>query len=97
MRYVPDVVGLYLLNHGVSRLLDTPVIDLSTSPLQGVNGLLKTTEDKVLAALILILAAPLMGLIAIGIKLNSPRPVFYHQEHLPRGVRTCFAHSSPLS
>ncbi len=88
VRYVPDVVGLYLLNHGVSRLLDTPVIDLSASPLQGVNGLLKTIEDKVLASLILILAAPFMVLIAIGIKLSSPGPVFYRQERLGWNGRT---------
>ncbi len=87
VRYVPDVVGLYLLNHGVSRLLDTPVIDLSASPLQGVNGLLKTIEDKVLASLILILAAPFMVLIAIGIKLSSPGPVFYRQRRNGWGGR----------
>ncbi len=82
VRYVPDVVDLYLLNHGVSRILDTPVIDLSASPLQGVNGLLKAIEDKVLASLILVLTTPFMVLIAAAIKLTSPGPVFYRQERL---------------
>ncbi len=82
VRYVPDTVGLYLLNHGISRLLDTPMIDLTASPLQGVNGLAKTIEDKMLATLILVLTAPLMVLIAAAIKLTSPGPVFYRQERL---------------
>ena len=87
VRYVPDVVDLYLLNHGVSRLLDTPVIDLSTSPFQGVSGLLKAIEDKVLASVLLILAAPFMLLIAIGVKLSSPGSILFRQRRNGWGGR----------
>jgi len=48
----------------------------------GFNRFLKELEDKVLAALILILVSPLMLLIAIGVKLSSPGPVFYRQERV---------------
>ncbi len=82
LRYVPDVGDLYLLNHGVSRLLDTPVIDLSASPFQG-----QAIEDKVLASVLLILAAPAMLLIAIGVKLSSPGSILFRQRRNGWGGR----------
>ncbi|APZ42833.1 undecaprenyl-phosphate glucose phosphotransferase [Acidihalobacter ferrooxydans] len=82
VRYVPDLFGLYLLNHGVSEILGQPMIDLSASPMEGPNRLLKAIEDRVLAGLILLLVSPLMVVIAIGVKLGSPGPVFYRQERL---------------
>ncbi len=82
VRYVPDLFGLYLLNHGVSDVLGRPMIDLSTSPMEGPNRLLKAIEDRVLAGLILLLVSPLMVLIAIGVKLSSPGPVLFRQRRL---------------
>jgi len=79
IRYAPDMFGVYLLNHGVSELLDTPMIDLSTTPMQGYNRALKWVEDRVLATLILLLISPLMALIAIGVKFSSAGPVLYRQ------------------
>ncbi len=79
VRYVPDMLGLFLLNHGISELLETPMIDLSTTPMQGYNRLVKGFEDRVLATIILLLISPLMGLIAIGVKLSSSGPVLFRQ------------------
>ena len=80
VRFAPDLFGLFLLNHGVSDILDVPMIDLSIGPLYGFNRLLKVLEDRVLAALILILVSPLMWAIAIGVKLSSPGPVLFRQK-----------------
>ncbi len=88
VRYVPDLFGLFLLNHGLTEILGNPMIDLSASPMQGVNRILKGLEDRVLAALILLLISPLMLLIAIGVKLSSPGPVFFRQERLGWDGRT---------
>ena len=82
VRYVPDLFGLFLLNHGMTDILGMPMIDLSASPMQGVNRMVKGLEDRLLSALILLLISPLMILIAIGVKLSSPGPVFYRQERL---------------
>ncbi|HKJ22383.1 MAG TPA: sugar transferase, partial [Gammaproteobacteria bacterium] len=82
VRYAPDLLGLYLLNHGVSNLFETPMIDLTASPIQGTNRLVKAIEDRVLAALILALTSPLLLLLAIGVKLSSPGPVLYRQDRL---------------
>jgi putative colanic acid biosynthesis UDP-glucose lipid carrier transferase len=59
-----------------------PTLDISVSPLHGINRYIKEIEDRLLALILLILASPVMLLIAIGVKLSSPGPVFYRQERV---------------
>lgn len=82
IRYVPDLAEMFLLNHGISEVVNVPMIDLRASIMQGSNGLVKELEDRVLAALIIVAISPVMLLIAIGVKLSSPGPVFYRQERV---------------
>ena len=79
IRFVPDLFTLRLINHGVSDVLGVTMFDLSTSPIAGVNQLVKWLEDKVLSSLILLLFSPLIVLLALGVKLTSPGPVLYRQ------------------
>lgn len=82
VRFVPDLFGLFLINHGVSQILDMPMFDLTASPMTGVNRLVKGLEDRVLSLLILIVISPLLLALAIGVKLSSPGPVFFRQKRL---------------
>ena len=82
IRYVPNIFGLSLINHSVSDIAGMPVLNLTESPMHGINWVVKTIEDKLLAALILVLVSPLFLVIAIGVKLSSPGPVFYRQERV---------------
>ncbi len=59
-----------------------PTLDVSVSPLHGFNRYIKEIEDRLLAFIILLLISPLMLIIAIGVKLSSPGPVFYRQERV---------------
>lgn len=56
-----------------------PTLDVSVSPLHGVNRYVKEIEDRLLASVLLLLISPLMLIIALGVKLSSPGPVFYRQ------------------
>jgi len=56
-----------------------PTLDVSVSPLHGVNRYIKEIEDRVLAFILLLLISPLLLFIAIGVKLSSRGPVFYKQ------------------
>jgi len=47
--------------------------------LDGHNALLKSAFDKVFAAVALLLLSPLICIIALAIKLDSPGPVFFRQ------------------
>lgn len=82
IRFVPDLFTLSLVNHGVSDVVGVTMYDLSTSPMAGMNQLMKWLEDKVLSLIILILISPIMLLLALGVKLTSPGPVFYRQERI---------------
>jgi putative colanic acid biosynthesis UDP-glucose lipid carrier transferase len=59
-----------------------PTLDVSVSPLHGVNRYVKEIEDRLFAFILLLLISPLMLLIALGVKLSSRGPVFYHQERI---------------
>lgn len=79
VRYAPDLQGMFLLNHGITDLAGLPMIDLNASPHEGVNAVLKSCEDRILACIACVLAAPLMLVIAIAVKLTSPGPVLFKQ------------------
>ncbi len=79
---VPDISSLRLLNHSVTQIDGMPVINMSVSPMKGMNVLLKWAEDKLISALILLLISPIMLAIAMAVKFSSPGPVFYRQERI---------------
>ena len=56
-----------------------PTLDVSVSPLHGINRYIKEIEDRLLALILLLLISPLMLFIALGVKLSSRGPVFYKQ------------------
>ena len=82
IRYVPDIFEFQLFNHSMSEVAGMPVLNITASPMEGINRVFKAIEDRVLAALILLLASPFMAVIAILIKLSSPGPIFYRQERV---------------
>jgi len=79
IRYVPDIFEYQLMHHSLSEVAGVPVVNISYSAIDGANKLLKAVEDYVLTSVLLIMASPLMALIAIGVKLSSPGPVLYRQ------------------
>jgi putative colanic acid biosynthesis UDP-glucose lipid carrier transferase len=80
IRLVPDWFSIKLINHGISEALGIPMLDLSASPVTGTTRLLKATEDRLLAFLILVFISPVMLAIAIAVKLSSPGPVYFKQK-----------------
>ena len=82
IRLAPDLFTLRLINHGVTDVLGVPMLDLSATPMMGMNQMVKWFEDKALSSLILLLISPLMIALALGVKLTSPGPVFYRQERV---------------
>ncbi|MCK0512951.1 undecaprenyl-phosphate glucose phosphotransferase [Aromatoleum buckelii] len=77
--FVPDMFVTDLIQGRVDHVAGTPVVAVCETPFTGVNRLVKRLSDIVLASAILILIAPLMVLIAIGVKLGSPGPVIFKQ------------------
>ncbi len=80
IHWVPDIFSLRLINHSVREIAGVPVLTLSETPLTGVSKLAKAIEDRVLAFLILVFISPVLLLVAIAVKLDSPGPVFFKQK-----------------
>jgi Undecaprenyl-phosphate glucose phosphotransferase len=79
VRLVPDPIAFQFAHRPVTRLSGVPLIHLFERPISGWSWLLKAAEDRVLASLALLFLGPLMLLIALAIKLDSPGPVFFRQ------------------
>src|SRR5437879_5956639 len=79
INWVPDLSSLLLLNSSVRELEGQPIICLSDSPLAGGRAFLKRIEDVVLGLIFLVVSAPLMLAIAIGILLTTGRPILFRQ------------------
>jgi Undecaprenyl-phosphate glucose phosphotransferase len=82
IRVVPDLVQFATLRGGVEEFEGLPIIGLQDSPLYGWNLLAKRAVDLALSAGALVLLAPLMLAIALGIRLTSRGPVLYRQERM---------------
>jgi Undecaprenyl-phosphate glucose phosphotransferase len=80
VKMVPDVLQFVTLRAAVEELEGLPVISLAQSPITGWARLLKRGMDLGLAALGLVVLAPLLGSIALLIRYSSPGSVFYRQE-----------------
>lgn len=80
IRLVPDLGMLQFMNHGVTMVLGIPMLDISSSPMAGVNLVMKWLEDKILGLAILAMISPLMIAIAMAVKFTSPGPVLFRQK-----------------
>jgi Undecaprenyl-phosphate glucose phosphotransferase len=82
VKMVPDVLQFVTLRAAVEELEGLPVISLAQSPVTGWSRLLKRGMDLVLASLGLLLFAPLLGLIALLIRMTSRGSVVYRQDRM---------------
>lgn len=77
--FVPDTFVTDLVQGRVDFVADVPVVAVCETPFSGPNGLLKRASDLVFSLLILTLISPLLLLIAIAVKLDSPGPAIFKQ------------------
>lgn len=82
IKLLPDIFGMRLINHSVGEMLGLPIVNLSSTPMDGSNQLLKAIEDKLLSIIIIVLISPLLLIVASGVKLTSPGPVLFRQERV---------------
>lgn len=82
VKVVPDLFNYVTLRGGLEEFGGLPIISLQGAPLEGWNRVLKRAFDVLLSALALLVAAPVMVVVAIAVKLTSRGPVFYAQERM---------------
>ncbi len=79
IRLAPVHTGLVFRPRTYSWLGDVALLDLFDRPLRARDALLKRSFDLIGAAVLLVLLAPIMALIALALRLDSPGPVFFRQ------------------
>jgi Undecaprenyl-phosphate glucose phosphotransferase len=82
VKVVPDLLRYMNIHSGVDELDGLPIVNLAETPLYGWNLVIKRGSDIVLGSLALLFLSPLMALIALAVKLESPGPVFFRQERM---------------
>lgn len=82
VRLVPDLREAFRLNPSVEDFDGMPVVLVTESPEQGWNAVVKRSFDLVCSGLGLLLLSPLLLLLALLVRLDSPGPVLYAQERV---------------
>lgn len=80
--WAPDIFALNLINHSVREVAGIPLISINESPLTSsrVSMIMKEVMDRSIAAMALVLLAPVMIWVAYKVKKSSPGPVFFKQD-----------------
>ncbi|HYQ95489.1 MAG TPA: undecaprenyl-phosphate glucose phosphotransferase [Candidatus Eisenbacteria bacterium] len=82
VRLVPDLARTFTLNASVEDFEGTPIILVTESPGQGWNAVLKRAFDFTFSLIGLVVLSPLLLLLAILVKADSPGPALYAQERI---------------
>ncbi len=82
LHMAPGLLDMAFARTTVETLGGIPLISLRESALNEGQRLLKQLFDITASAILLVLLAPIMALIALQIKLESPGPIFFLQERI---------------
>ena len=79
VRLTPEFAVVDLHQRRISHQFGLPMLNVLEKPISGWGVLTKWLLDLTLGAFFVVLGAPLMALIALCIKLDSPGPVLFRQ------------------
>jgi putative colanic acid biosynthesis UDP-glucose lipid carrier transferase len=77
--FVPDIFVMDLIQSRTADISGVPIVAMCETPFQGSRGLVKRFMDVAFTIVGLILLSPLLIVIALLIKLDSPGPVIFRQ------------------
>ncbi len=87
VRVVPDYFNIALFRATVEELGGMPLINLRAPALNDYQRLVKRCFDLIVGTLTLILVLPLMSIVAVLIKRDSPGPVIFRQQRVGENGR----------
>lgn len=77
--FVPDVTAVGVIQGRLQDMNGIPIVGICETPFTGINQLVKRISDIVLASVILVLIAPVMLAVAMGVKMSGPGPIIFRQ------------------
>lgn len=87
VKVVPELCDGLAWGAPIEYLGDFPVMSLHREPIPALGLLVKRTVDLIGASLGLLLLSPLLLLVALAIRLDSPGPVLYRSRRVGRKAR----------
>ena len=82
VRVVPDLLQHITFRAGIEDFDGLPVVHLTQVPLTGWMSLVKRTLDVAISAAALAVLSPLLGAIAVAIRLSGRGPILYRQRRM---------------
>ena len=80
---IPDYYKYFPARPSVDMIDDMPVINIRYVPLDDAfNKFIKKVEDIIISLFAIVITSPIMLIVAIAIKLESPGPVIFKQERI---------------
>jgi exopolysaccharide biosynthesis polyprenyl glycosylphosphotransferase len=80
VQLIADLPAMAGMTFATTEINGMTVIGLRENPHYGLSMVVKRAMDLLLSSVAIVLLAPLMGALALAIKLTSPGPVLYRQE-----------------
>lgn len=87
VQVVPDMFQMSMARVAVEDLGGIPVLSFREPSLRAWQMALKRLMDVVIAGTGLVTLSPILGLIALAIRLDSPGPIIFRQRRVGRGGR----------
>ena len=87
IRVVPDFFAMALFRAKVEDFGGMPLIGLRVPALSAFDRLMKRAFDLVVGSVLLLFSLPVMAIVAITIKLDSPGPAMFKQERVGENGR----------
>jgi putative colanic acid biosynthesis UDP-glucose lipid carrier transferase len=88
--FVPDVLICDLIQARLDVIGGIPIVAIRESPFYGTRGMVKRLSDILMALTFLLLSAPLLLLVAIGVRADSRGPIFFRQRRYGLDGREIF-------
>jgi len=82
VRIVPDFHRFIQLGSSIEEFDGVPIVSLASTPLVGINRVVKRTADVFLGLAFALVLLPLIVTIALVVKLSSRGPIFFSQERV---------------
>lgn len=91
-RIVPDLFQISLSQVNMDDINGIPLIAVKEPSIRGRNLVAKRLLDLAVSSVVLVVLSPVLALISLLIRLDSPGPVIYRQTRVGRGGRlfTCY-------
>lgn len=82
VKIVPDVRQFIQLGSEIEEFDGVPVFSLASTPLCGINRVMKRVVDLILGVVLFVVFLPVMLLLALLVRITSRGPIFFSQERV---------------